>query len=62
MVCEGNELLRGSCQCVCLCMRVCTRACMHMLEDTVGRDWETGHVGREMEDNPLGGTFSIKYC
>lgn len=44
--------------CVCECACVCTP----MLEGTVGGDWETGHADREMENIPLGGTFSIKYC
>ena len=47
---------------MCVCVCVCARACALMLEDIVGGDWETGHVDREMENTPLGGTFSIKYC
>ena len=40
----------------------CAGVCTPMLEGTVGGDWETGHADREMENIPLGGTFSIKYC
>ena len=50
------------CVCVCVCVCVCASECAPMFEGIVGGDWETGHVDREMENLPLGGTFSINYC